>query len=108
MHGINHALRVSFIGLIISDIVLGKYTDLWAVHIEGGEEVASNIAAKHGFVYHGQVREVSSATVKTLRVFPVLRFTDLIFRKDANKKTKSLKLKSSGDICDFTGTGCRL
>lgn len=56
MHGINHALRVSFIGLIISDIVLGKYTDLWAVHIEGGEEVASNIAAKHGFVYHGQVR----------------------------------------------------
>ena len=59
MHGINRALRVSFIGLIISDIVLGKYTDLWAVHIEGGEEVARNIAAKHGFVYHGQVRERS-------------------------------------------------
>ena len=94
MHGINHALRVSFIGLIISDIVLGKYTDLWAVHIEGGEEVASNIAAKHGFVYHGQVREVSSATVKALRVFPVLRFTELIFRKDANnKKTHQKKHK---------------
>ncbi|XP_070212344.1 furin-like protease kpc-1 isoform X2 [Littorina saxatilis] len=55
MHGINRALRVSFLGLILSDIVLGKYTDLWAVHVEGGEEVARTIAAKHGFVYHGQI-----------------------------------------------------
>ena len=57
MHGINCVLRVSFIGLIFSDIVLGKYTDYWAVHIEGGEEVAQSIAAKHGFVYRGQVRD---------------------------------------------------
>lgn len=57
MHGFNRALRVSFIGLILSDIILGDhYTDLWAVHVEGGEDVARNVAAKHGFVFRGQVR----------------------------------------------------
>lgn len=62
MHGFKRALRVSFIGLIICDIVLGDhFTDLWAVHIEGGEEVARNVAAKHGFAYRGQVRKLSSA-----------------------------------------------
>ncbi|XP_025077514.1 furin-like protease kpc-1 isoform X10 [Pomacea canaliculata] len=56
MHGFNRALRVSFIGLILSDIILGDhYTDLWAVHVEGGEDVARNVAAKHGFVFRGQI-----------------------------------------------------
>ncbi|XP_076465888.1 furin-like protease kpc-1 isoform X3 [Babylonia areolata] len=55
MHGISRVLRVSFIGFILSDIVLGKYTDYWAVQIEGGEEVARSIADKHGFVYKGQI-----------------------------------------------------
>ncbi|KAK6631279.1 hypothetical protein RUM44_005805 [Polyplax serrata] len=33
----------------------GHFTRQWAVHIEGGQEVASRIAAKHGFINLGKV-----------------------------------------------------
>lgn len=31
------------------------YTDQWAVHISGGDEVANAIAARHGFTNLGKV-----------------------------------------------------
>jgi furin len=32
-----------------------EFTDTWAVHIEGGEDVAKQLAEKHGFTYLGQI-----------------------------------------------------
>ncbi len=32
------------------------YTDTWAVHLEGGEDVARQLAQEHNFVYLGKVR----------------------------------------------------
>lgn len=32
------------------------YTNHWAVHIEGGEDVARQLAEKHGFTYVDKVR----------------------------------------------------
>jgi len=32
------------------------FTNQWAVHIEGGEDVARELAARHGFLYVDQVR----------------------------------------------------
>lgn len=37
------------------NVASAHYTPQWAVHIEGGEEVANRIAAKHGFVNLGKV-----------------------------------------------------
>lgn len=34
---------------------LKVYTNTWAVHVTGGAEQADRIAAKHGFVNHGNV-----------------------------------------------------
>lgn len=32
------------------------YTDFWAVHIEGGPDVARAVAKRHGFTYVDRVR----------------------------------------------------
>lgn len=32
------------------------YTDYWAVHLDGGPEVARNLAEKHSFTYIDTVR----------------------------------------------------
>ena len=37
-----------------SEIFLNK----WAVHIEGGQETANDLAARHGFKCLGQVRQI--------------------------------------------------
>lgn len=57
MHGYKHVIRVSLLGLILLEVSQGKdyYTDLWAVHIEGGERVAREIANRYGFTYLDQV-----------------------------------------------------
>lgn len=34
------------------------YTPQWAVHVQGGPQVADSIAAKHGFVNHGEVSAI--------------------------------------------------
>lgn len=31
------------------------YTNTWAVHIPGGQEVAEQVASKHGFINYGHV-----------------------------------------------------
>ena len=31
------------------------FTDLWAVHVNGGDEVANEVARRHGFINRGQV-----------------------------------------------------
>lgn len=31
------------------------YTNAWAVHIPGGQEVAEHVASKHGFINYGHV-----------------------------------------------------
>lgn len=34
------------------------YTNTWAVHIPGGQEVADQVANKHGFINYGHVSSV--------------------------------------------------
>ena len=31
------------------------FTDLWAVHVEGGVKIANEVARRHGFINKGQV-----------------------------------------------------
>lgn len=57
MHGYNDVVRAVFVAcVVLLKTVLGKhFTDLWAVHIKGGEAVAKNVSSRHGFIYRGQV-----------------------------------------------------
>ena len=32
-----------------------RYSNSWAVEVKGGQEVAEQLARKHGFINHGQV-----------------------------------------------------
>ncbi|CAF99545.1 unnamed protein product, partial [Tetraodon nigroviridis] len=34
------------------------YTNTWAVHVPGGQEVADRVANKHGFINYGHVSSV--------------------------------------------------
>ena len=49
------------LGLILCVVLLlepsyaALYSDTWAVHIEGGEDVVNQIAAQHGFTNLGKV-----------------------------------------------------
>ncbi|KAK0070024.1 furin1-X, partial [Biomphalaria glabrata] len=57
MHGSIHVVKVLIFGifLLLVESVVGKhFTDLWAVYIKGGEEMAKAVAARHGFIYVGQ------------------------------------------------------
>jgi len=54
---------VSTIGLSVLVVVLCEiscgeeyYTNQWAVHAEGGEEMARHLADKHGFIFVDTVR----------------------------------------------------
>lgn len=40
---------------IIPHVINTHYTHQWAVHIEGGEQVAEEVARDHGFTNHGLV-----------------------------------------------------
>lgn len=46
---------------IVALVTLGgrvaAYTNQWAVHIEGGPEVAQQVAREHGFQYLDKVRD---------------------------------------------------
>lgn len=56
LHG-RFIIQFSVLGFVLIDYVRSnKYTNTWAIHIEGGEEVARTLARKHGFVYVDQVR----------------------------------------------------
>ncbi|BFY97735.1 hypothetical protein BsWGS_00774 [Bradybaena similaris] len=57
MHGYNDVVRAVFVAcVVLLKTVLGKhFTDLWAVHIKGGEAVAKNVSSRHGFIYRGQI-----------------------------------------------------
>ena len=43
----------------------GTFTDQWAVHITGGEQVANAIAARHGFTNLGKVRPSAPFNAQT-------------------------------------------
>ncbi|XP_072402014.1 furin-like protease 1 isoform X1 [Diabrotica undecimpunctata] len=47
------------IGIILCNFRLsnGHYTQQWAVHIQGGKDVADEVARDHGFVNHGVIFE---------------------------------------------------
>ncbi|CAG5125983.1 unnamed protein product, partial [Candidula unifasciata] len=57
MHGYNDVVIAVFVGwVLLLEAVLGKhFTDLWAVHIKGGEDAARNVSVRHGFMYIGQI-----------------------------------------------------
>ncbi|KAK3597021.1 hypothetical protein CHS0354_014910 [Potamilus streckersoni] len=52
-------IGISILGSIVLELqcyfVCANYTDKWAVRIEGGEEVARNVAVQYGFTYFGPI-----------------------------------------------------
>ena len=63
LHG-RFIIQFSVLGFVLIDYVRSnKYTNTWAIHIEGGEEVARTLARKHGFVYVDQVRLIKLKVV---------------------------------------------
>lgn len=49
-------IQISILGFVLIDYVRSnKYTNTWALHIEGGEAVARSLARKHGFIYVDQI-----------------------------------------------------
>ena len=79
MNGIQCALRASFFGLFLCKIVCGKYTDHWAVHIEGGEGLARAKAAEHGFHYVGMVRFHNFLTTSISIAIRIFTNTENVF-----------------------------
>ena len=51
-----HLLTLILCVLLFELCYAAVYTDTWAVHIEGGDERAVELAEKHGFQYLGKVR----------------------------------------------------
>lgn len=49
------------------DASLG-YSDRWSVHVDGGHDVAKEVAEQLGFQYHGQVSIASCGCVVQLRL----------------------------------------
>lgn len=44
------------VGLLLPLMSAGKqYTNSWAVQVEGGDEIARELARKHGFDFRGKV-----------------------------------------------------
>lgn len=63
LHG-RFIIQISILGFVLIDYVRSnKYTNTWALHIEGGEAVARSLARKHGFIYVDQVRKKRSFIV---------------------------------------------
>lgn len=59
-----------YVCVIIVSLSEAHYTQQWAVHIEGGPQVADEVARDHGFENQGQVRkEVYYFLTKFLRHF---------------------------------------
>nr|XP_034325717.1 furin-like protease kpc-1 isoform X15 [Crassostrea gigas] len=55
LHG-RFIIQISILGFVLIDYVRSnKYTNTWALHIEGGEAVARSLARKHGFIYVDQI-----------------------------------------------------
>ncbi|KAL0271693.1 UNVERIFIED_CONTAM: hypothetical protein PYX00_008706 [Menopon gallinae] len=52
--GLRHWINSLVILTSMLNFAGAHYTPQWAVHIEGGQEVADRIAAKHGFVNLGK------------------------------------------------------
>ncbi|XP_059163452.1 furin-1-like isoform X2 [Physella acuta] len=56
MHGSIQVVKVLVLGFFLIVEIVGKhFTDLWAVHVKGGEEIAQAVAERHGFIYKGQI-----------------------------------------------------
>lgn len=49
-------IPVVLIPLLIATVSPQQYSSQWAVHIEGGQQAADEIAEKHGFQNLGEVR----------------------------------------------------
>ncbi|XP_056022622.1 furin-like protease kpc-1 isoform X5 [Ostrea edulis] len=55
LHG-RFIIQISVLGFVLINYVRSnKYTNTWALHIEGGEAVARSLARKHAFVYVDQI-----------------------------------------------------
>jgi hypothetical protein len=46
-----------YVCVIVVNLSEAHYTQQWAVHIEGGPQVADEVARDHGFANQGQVRQ---------------------------------------------------
>ncbi|XP_061173192.1 furin-like protease kpc-1 isoform X2 [Saccostrea echinata] len=55
IHG-RFIIQISVLGFVLINYVCSnKYTNTWALYIEGGEAVARSLAQKHGFIYVDQI-----------------------------------------------------
>lgn len=53
-----------FVAFLARHIVVdAHFTHQWAVHIEGGRDVADRVARDHGFINKGQVKSSISPTL---------------------------------------------
>lgn len=69
LHG-RFIIQISILGFVLIDYVRSnKYTNTWALHIEGGEAVARSLARKHGFIYVDQVRKKKTSFIVFLSFF---------------------------------------
>lgn len=52
------SLSVLVLVVVLCELISGEehYTNQWAVHVEGGEDVARRLADKHGFAFVDTVR----------------------------------------------------
>lgn len=82
LHG-RFIIQISILGFVLIDYVRSnKYTNTWALHIEGGEAVARSLARKHGFIYVDQVRKKRDKFYSVSIIFyyfPIM-FSNLIKR----------------------------
>jgi len=64
-------ISLSVLVVVLCELSCGEeyYTNQWAVHVEGGEDVARHLADKHGFAF-----------VDTVRLFQVMCLMQKIMR----------------------------
>ncbi|XP_078034452.1 furin-like [Augochlora pura] len=51
---------LAVLALVTLGARVAAYTNQWAVHVEGGPEIAQSVAMEHGFQYLDKVRDGQS------------------------------------------------
>ncbi|CAG4935422.1 unnamed protein product [Colias eurytheme] len=80
---------LSAILLVVLNVAWAHYSSTWAVHVPGGKEAADEVAAAHGFVNLGEVRNK--------RIDVVVRFTGvLLYKQDENRCCRFAESRTKG------------
>lgn len=60
----------------------GHYTPTWAVHVEGGDEVAALVADEHGFTNLGKVRSHNLSLSQTVFIYRIFNLSTLFHHQN--------------------------